>query len=158
MLYVRFEPARHPPTDRRLINEGANRRTGQSTIGTAISWDCDWQGQAAKGTDKWTAEFAIPFAELRFSKGSDIATWGINFWRNDEALAEEQTWADLGERQYAVSKFGKLTDLLITDLVTKRPVKFKPYATLKPQVSQPRDGETTVEVETGCRIRPSVSY
>ena len=134
-------------TDRRLINEGANRRTGQSTIGTAISWDCDWQGQAAKETDKWTAEFAIPFAELRFSKGSDIATWGINFWRNDEALAEEQTWADLGERQYAVSKFGKLTDLLITDLVTKRPVKFKPYATLKPQVSQPRDGETTAEVK-----------
>ena len=134
-------------TDRRLINEGANRRTGQSMIGTAISWDCDWQGQAAKGIDKWTAEFAIPFAELRFSKGSDIATWGINFWRNDEALAEEQTWADLGERQYAVSKFGKLADLPIADLVTKRPVKFKPYATLKPQVSQPGDGETTVEVK-----------
>ena len=134
-------------TDRRLINEGTNRRSGQSNIGTAISWDCDWQGQAAKETDKWIAEFAIPFAELRFSKGSDIATWGINFWRNDEALAEEQTWADIGERQYAVSKFGKLTDLLITDLVTKRPVKFKPYATLKPQVSQPRDGETTAEVK-----------
>ena len=134
-------------TDRRLINEGTNRRSGQSNIGTAISWDCDWQGQAAKETDKWIAEFAIPFAELRFSKGSDIATWGINFWRNDEALAEEQTWADIGERQYAVSKFGKLTGLLITDLVTKRPVKFKPYATLKPQVSQPRDGETTAEVK-----------
>ena len=142
-------------TDRRLINEGTNRRSGQSNIGTAISWDCDWQGQAAKETDKWIAEFAIPFAELRFSKGSDIATWGINFWRNDEALAEEQTWADLGERQYAVSKFGKLTDLLITDLVTKRPVKFKPYATLKPQVSQPRDGETTVEVkpDAGLNLR-----
>ena len=134
-------------TDRRLINEGTNRRTGSSSIGTAISWDCDWQGQAAKGTDRWTAEFAIPFAELRFSKGSDIATWGINFWRNDEALAEEQTWADLGERQYAVSKFGKLTDLPIADLVTKRPVKFKPYATLKPQVSHPGDGETTLEVK-----------
>ena len=74
-------------TDRRLINEGANRRTGQSRIGTAISWDCDWQGQAATATDKWTAEFAIPFAELRFSKGTEIATWGINFWRNDEVPA-----------------------------------------------------------------------
>ena len=82
-------------TDRRLINEGSNRRTGQSMIGTAISWDCDWQGQAAIGTDSWTAEFAIPFAELRFSKGTEIATWGINFWRNDESPAEEQMWADL---------------------------------------------------------------
>lgn len=134
-------------TDQRFINEGANRRTGSSSIGTAISWDCNWEGQAAKGADSWTAEFAIPFAELRFSKGAETAIWGINFWRNDEVPAEEQTWADLGERQYAVSKFGKLTDLPIADLVTKRPVKFKPYATLKPQISQPDNGETTLEVK-----------
>ena len=134
-------------TDRRLINEGSNRRTGQSMIGTAISWDCDWQGQASEETDKWTAEFAIPFAELRFPKAMDMATWGINFWRNDEVPAEEQTWADLGERQYAVSKFGQLTDLPIADLVTKRPVKFKPYATLRPQVLQPAEGETTTALK-----------
>ena len=134
-------------TDRRLINEGSNRRTGQSMIGTAISWDCDWQGQASEETDKWTAEFAIPFAELRFPKGRDTATWGINFWRNDEVPAEEQTWADLGERQYAVSRFGQLTDLPIADLVTKRPVKFKPYATLRPQVLQPAVGETTTALQ-----------
>ena len=142
-------------TDRRLINEGTNRRTGQSMIGTAISWDCDWQGQAAKGTDSWTAEFAIPFAELRFSKEMETATWGINFWRNDESPAEEQTWADLGERQYAVSEFGHLTDLPISGLVTKRPVKFKPYATLKPQMLQPGDGETTtaVKADAGLDLR-----
>ncbi len=142
-------------TDRRLINEGTNRRTGQSMIGTAISWDCDWQGQAAIGTDSWTAEFAIPFAELRFSKEMETATWGINFWRNDESSAEEQTWADLGERQYAVSEFGHLTDLPISDLVTKRPVKFKPYATLKPQMLQPGDGETTtaVKADAGLDLR-----
>ena len=134
-------------TDRRLINEGSNRRTGQSRIGTAISWDCDWQGQAAIGTDSWTAEFAIPFAELRFSKGMEIATWGINFWRNDESPAEEQTWADLGDRQYAVSEFGHLTDLPISGLVTKRPTKFKPYATLRPQLLQPADGETSTALE-----------
>ena len=142
-------------TDRRLINEGANRRTGQSSIGTAISWDCDWQGQAAKGTDSWTAEFAIPFAELRFSKNTDIATWGINFWRNDESPAEEQTWADLGERQYAVSKFGQLTDLPISGLVTKRPVKFKPYGTLNPQILETKEGETTTALkpDAGLDIR-----
>ena len=142
-------------TDRRLINEGTNRRTGQSMIGTAISWDCNWQGQAAKGTDSWTAEFAIPFAELRFSKEMETATWGINFWRNDESPAEEQTWADLGERQYAVSEFGHLTDLPISGLVTKRPVKFKPYATLKPQMLQPGDGETTtaVKADAGLDLR-----
>lgn len=146
-------------TDRRLINEGANRRTGQSMIGTAISWDCDWQGQSAIGTNSWTAEFAIPFAELRFSKGMEIATWGINFWRNDESPAEEQTWADLGDRQYAVSEFGHFTDLPISGLVTKRPVKFKPYATLRPQVLQPADGETStaLEPDAGLDLRYPIS-
>ena len=139
-------------TDRRLINEGANRRSGQSNIGTAISWDCDWEGQAGKEKDRWIAEFAIPFAELRFDKGSEATIWGINFWRNDEVSSEEQTWADLGERQYAVSRFGKLTDLPITDLVTKRPMKFKPYSTLKPQASQPSDGETTVAVKADAGL------
>ncbi len=139
-------------TDRRLINEGSNRRTGQSMIGTAISWDGDWQGQASKGTDKWTAEFAIPFASLRFSKKTEIATWGINFWRNDEAPAEEQMWADLGERQYAVSEFGRLTDLPIAGLVTKRPTKIKPYATLKPQALQPGGGETEVAMKADAGL------
>ena len=139
-------------TDRRLTNEGANRRTGSSSIGTAISWDCDWEGKAAKETDKWVAEFAIPFAELRFSKASQTATWGINFWRNDEVPAEEQTWTDLGERQYAVSRFGRLTNLPISDLVTKRPIKFKPYATLKPQALQPNDGETETAVKTDAGL------
>lgn len=142
-------------TDRRLINEGANRRSGQSNVGTAISWDCDWQGQAAKGERSWTAEFSIPFAELRFSKAAAMATWGINFWRNDEAGSEEQTWADLGERQYAVSRFGRLTGIPIADLVTKRPLKFKPYATLKPKRFQPRAGEAVTEVkpDAGLDIR-----
>ena len=146
-------------TDRRLINEGSNRRTGQSRIGTAISWDCDWQGQASEEADRWMAEFAIPFAELRFSKDTEIATWGINFWRNDEVPAEEQMWADLGERQYAVSEFGRLTDLHIADLVTKRPVKFKPYATLRPQVLQPADGETTTALgpDAGLDFRYPIS-
>ena len=142
-------------TDRRLINEGSNRRTGSSRIGTAISWDCDWQGKAAIGTESWTAEFAIPFAELRFSKGADVATWGINFWRNDEIPAEEQTWADLGARQYAVSEFGRLIDLPLSGLVTKRPVKFKPYATLKPQLLHPADDDAsaTVKPDAGLDLR-----
>lgn len=142
-------------TDRRLINEGSNRRTGQSTIGTAISWDCNWEGQAGKAADKWVAEFAIPFAELRFSKEMTTATWGINFWRNDESPAEEQTWADLGERQYAVSRFGHLTSLPLTELVTKRPLKFKPYSTLKPQLSQieGEDAEMKIKTDAGIDLR-----
>ena len=63
-------------TDRRLTNEGANRRTGSSQIGTAISWDCEWTGQAAKAADKWTAEFAISVRVTPFSKGADSHNLG----------------------------------------------------------------------------------
>ena len=147
LLCICLERTRHTKPTNVLLTKArtdapVHQASEQLSHGIAIG-----KGKQQKGQTAGQPNSAIPFAELRFSKGSDIATWGINFWRNDEVPAEEQTWADLGERQYAVSKFGKLTDLPIADLVTKRPVKFKPYTTLKPQVSQPADGETTVEVK-----------
>ena len=54
-------------TDRRVQNEGAN----SGRRGSDMAWDCDWDGQAIQHKNKWTAEFSIPFAELRFSKNPD---------------------------------------------------------------------------------------
>ena len=138
-------------TDRRITNEGGNVRRGSSDVGSAISWDCDWAGYAAKYDDRWTAEFSIPFAELRFPQKDSQAVWGINFWRNDESRQEELSWVDLGGRQYAVSRFGQLTDLPLDQLVTKRPLEVKPYGTLKPEKIGNQDPE--LDVATGVDVR-----
>jgi len=119
-------------SDRRIANEGANQR-GEGPGGDS-SWDCDWDGRAAKGEGKWTAEISIPFSELRFKKEKD-AVWGINFWRSYECLDEEDTWADLGNQEFAVSRFGELVGLPVEQLVTTRPLELKPYFVAKPQKS-----------------------
>jgi len=120
--------------DRRLANEGTNVRRGSSNPGSALSWDCDWDGRAVSHGDRWTAEFSIPFAELRFPKHKNTQPiWGINFWRKDESREEEQSWVNLGGCKYAVSRFGHLTDLTVNKFDTTRPLEIKPYGTAKPQ-------------------------
>lgn len=120
--------------DRRIINEGANVRRGGSELGSALPWDCDWDGRAAIHADKWTAEFSIPFSELRFPKSRNPSgAWGVNFWRHDESREEEQSWANVGNREYAVSRYGRLTNLPADKLITKRSLEIKPYGAAKPQ-------------------------
>ena len=120
--------------DRRIINEGANVRRGGSELGSALPWDCDWDGRAAIHADKWTAEFSIPFSELRFPKSQNPSgAWGVNFWRHDESREEEQSWANVGNREYAVSRYGHLTNLPADKLITKRSLEIKPYGAAKPQ-------------------------
>ena len=120
--------------DRRIINEGANVRRGGSELGSALPWDCDWDGRAAIHADKWTAEFSIPFSELRFPKSQNPSgAWGVNFWRHDESREEEQSWANVGNREYAVSRYGRLTNLPADKLITKRSLEIKPYGAAKPQ-------------------------
>lgn len=44
------------------------------------SWDGVWEGKTNIDEKGWTAEFRIPYSQLRFEK-KDIADWGINFKR-----------------------------------------------------------------------------
>jgi Domain of unknown function (DUF5916)/Carbohydrate family 9 binding domain-like len=43
------------------------------------SWDGVWDGKVNIDSLGWTAEFKIPFSQLRFTKGDTV--WGINFER-----------------------------------------------------------------------------
>ena len=139
--------------DRRIINEGANVRQRRSDGASDRAWDCDWDGRAAKYEDRWTAEFSIPFAELRFptKKQNPHTVWGINFWRNEESREEEQSWVDLGGQQYAISRFGHLIGLPVDRLVTTRPLEIKPYGTIKPQKVSNQD--PAMKTDTGIDLR-----
>ena len=131
--------------DRRIANEGSMREEGPRGD-RSRAWDCSWEASAAKTYSGWTAEMAIPFSELRFDKKGD-GTWGINFWRANKEFDEEDTWADLGEREYAVSRFGLLTGLTPEDFVVSRPLEIKPYVTVKPRISPEWDVDSAAGVD-----------
>ena len=135
-------------SDRRIANEGSGRGGGGPRGDRSRAWDCAWEAKAARTDEGWTAEMAIPFCELRFDKKGD-GTWGINFWRANEEFDEEDTWADVGEREYAVSRFGQLVGLTPEDFVVSRRLEFKPYLTVKPRISPERE----IDPDAGMDIR-----
>lgn len=58
-----------------------------------LTWDAIWEGKATKTEEGWTAEFKIPFRELRFSS-DDIQNWGIQIHRRIAETNEELYWTD----------------------------------------------------------------
>ncbi len=73
-------------------------------------WDAAWLSAAARHEDRWTAEFEIPFAILRYPAGSE-AEWGLNFVRTTPRRLETSLWSGPGETVWRVSSFGGLREL-----------------------------------------------
>jgi hypothetical protein len=92
-------------------------------------WDPVWDAAAQVDSLGWTAEFRIPFSQLRFSSAAE-QTWGINFsrsvFRKDELM--RWSWAPSTEHGYA-SLFGHLQGL--RDIPAPRRMEVLPYTVAK---------------------------
>jgi len=71
-------------------------------------FDPVWQAETTKDEDGWTAEFWLPFAQLRFN-AIDELVWGLDIVRSTPTLEEKDYWAPVPrtERGWA-SYFGEL--------------------------------------------------
>ncbi|MDH3223823.1 MAG: carbohydrate binding family 9 domain-containing protein, partial [Gemmatimonadota bacterium] len=75
------------------------------------SWDAVWDVATSTDDGGWTAEFRIPYSQLRFGAASE-QTWGINFVRVIARHQETSVWAPLSRGESAiVSRFGRLQGL-----------------------------------------------
>ncbi len=75
------------------------------------SWDAVWDAAARVDAEGWTAEFEIPYSQLRFEAASDM-TWGIEFARQIARRDETSLWAPISRQDGAiVSRFGELRGL-----------------------------------------------
>lgn len=94
-------------------------------------WDAVWEVQAAIDNLGWTAEFRIPYSQLRFPRKRDL-TWGIQFGREIARKEETSHWAPLSAQEYAtVSKFGTLRGL--NGVKPPRRLELMPYTMMKLQ-------------------------
>ncbi len=94
-------------TDALIRNEGEDVNT---------DWDGLWDGVAARDSQGWTAEIAIPFRTLRFASGSDVQNWGFDVRRFVARTQESSFWKPIPRRPgglapYSVSDYGELTGL-----------------------------------------------
>lgn len=92
-----------------------------------MNWDAIWEGKSAIEEDGWSAEFKIPFRELRFSNGSD-QSWGIQVYRYISRKNEDDFWAFWPKEETGwVRHYGRLNNLV--NIPRQRRVYFAPYTT-----------------------------
>ncbi|MBW3534937.1 MAG: carbohydrate binding family 9 domain-containing protein [Gemmatimonadetes bacterium] len=128
--------------------------------GEDVGWDAVWD--VATGIDErgWTAEFRIPYSQLRFEDG-DVQTWGINFVRNIARRDELSAWAPtLRSESAIVSRFGELRGL--RDLEPPRRVELAPYSLARLErapgdASDPFYARNDVAATVGADARYGVS-
>ena len=74
-------------------------------------WDAVWDVATTVDEEGWTAEFRIPYSQLRFRDVPE-QTWGINFIREIARKDEIDVWAPTTRQDAAiVSRFGELRGL-----------------------------------------------
>lgn len=88
-------------------------------------WDAVWEVETARDPEGWSAEFRIPYSQLRF-RDAPAQTWGINFVRELARREESSMWAPTSQDDGAiVSRFGELQGL--RDLEPPRRLEIQPY-------------------------------
>jgi len=90
------------------------------------SWDPIWEAATHQDTLGWTAEFRIPFSQLRFSRDPE-QVWGMQIWRYVDRLNEQDMWSfRLRNAPGGPAFFGHLTGLVIPS--QPRQLEVLPYA------------------------------
>ena len=99
------------------------------------NWNAVWNGKTALEDSAWTAEFQIPFSQLRYSN-KDEQVWGMHVWRWLDRRNEESQWKLIPINAPAmVYLFGDLNG--IKNIRTSRQVELAPYAVMKYQLKPP---------------------
>jgi hypothetical protein len=91
------------------------------------SYDPVWEGASHIDSIGWTAEFRIPFSQLRFSRATE-QLWGMQVWRTTDRLNEQDMWAFWRSNEYGgPAYFGTLDGITVAS--QPRQVEIVPYVT-----------------------------
>ena len=106
------------------------------------SWDAVWDVSVSRDREGWTAEFRIPFSQLRFNP-SAASTFGFAVSRQIGRMNETSTWPLLSRSANGyVSSFGELGALSMT--ASPKKLEIVPYA-LTNLTKQPTGGNPLVK-------------
>ena len=106
---------------------GSRQDAGQATEFADPSWDPIWEARTHIDSLGWTAEFRIPFSQLRFTRDS-VQSWGLQVWRTESRLNEISMWSFWKpEESGGASRFGHI-DGMVPGRGAKRRLEVLPYA------------------------------
>jgi hypothetical protein len=140
-------------TDRYYYNDGASDDT----------WDAVWDVQIARDGEGWTAEFRIPFSQLRFNNTTGGPV-GFAVIRDIGRLAETSTWPLLSRNANGfVSQFAEVRGLRMAGSPKK--LELVPYTLgsleLSPESDNPLDERTdpagSIGLDLKYALRPGLT-
>jgi hypothetical protein len=103
------------------------------------SYDPVWEGATKIDSLGWTAEFRIPFSQLRFSRATD-QVWGMQIWREVNRRNEQDMWAFWRNNEYGgPAYFGTLEGIKVSS--QPRQMEIVPYATTRSKLERARPGD-----------------
>ena len=103
------------------------------------SFDPVWDGAAKIDSLGWTAEFRIPFSQLKFSRASD-QVWGMQIWREVNRRAEQDMWAFWRSNEYGgPAYFGTLEGIKMAS--QPRQMEIVPYVTTRSKLERVTPGD-----------------
>jgi len=117
------------------------------------AWDGIWEVATKVDSLGWTAEFKIPFSQLRFSPGA-TNTFGVMLWRNIPRYNSQVTWPLYRQSQSGfVSQWGDLTGL--ANLANPRKAEFTPYLVTQ---NEPHFGSNGLERHQAINVGGDLKY
>jgi hypothetical protein len=114
-----------------IVNPAGVKRdaTIYSDVQEDAAWDGVWDVAVQVDSLGWTAEFAIPFSQLRYQP-SDALTFGFGVWRDVARFGERDAWPVYRpSRQTFASQLGDLVG--IEGIGRNRRLELMPYAVSK---------------------------
>jgi hypothetical protein len=94
-----------------------------------LSWDAVWSVATRIEKDAWTAEYRVPFSQMRFAN-ADAHTFGLAIWRDVGRTNERLSWPLYRRNQPGmVSQFGELRGL--DRIASPRRLEATPYTVAK---------------------------
>ncbi len=119
-----------------MVNPAGVKRdaTVYGDVQEDIAWDGVWDAATDIQPDGWTAEFAIPFSQLRFTPKEEHV-FGFGVWRDIARYGERDAWPVYRpSRQTFASQLGDLVG--IRDIGRARRLEVMPYVVSK-NVTEP---------------------
>jgi hypothetical protein len=103
------------------------------------TYDPVWEGATKIDSLGWTAEFRIPYSQLRFSRATD-QIWGMQIWREVNRRAEQDMWAFWRSNEYGgPAYFGTLEGIKVAS--QPRQVEIVPYVTTRSTLQRAQPGD-----------------
>ncbi len=108
------------------------------------SYDPVWEGATKVDSLGWTAEFRIPFSQLRFSRQSQ-QIWGMQILRTIDRRNERDMWAFWRNNEYGgPAYFGTLEGMTVNS--QRRQLEIVPYATSRNKLERARSGDRITRI------------